>query len=215
MRFVFLGPPGVGKGTQAEKLSKRKNIPHISSGNLLRESFKAKTSTGIKAQKFIENGLLVPDTLVVEIVVGKIDSAECSHGFILDGFPRNLSQARILSDTLDGLGKTIDWVFSFTASDETIVNRIAGRRICGNCDAQYHETFKLPLNSDVCDKCGSELYRRDDDNPETVLVRLQVFKEQVRDLMDFYRKKKGFVEVDCEGDNLGIRREILEVLSGS
>ncbi len=209
MRLIFHGPPGVGKGTQAGRIGLEENINHISSGDLLRAAVDAKTEIGLKAREYIENGLLVPDELIVNIVADKINSAECEKGFILDGFPRNLSQAKVLDSTLEKVGKKIDRVFSFTASEEVIITRIAGRRICKSCGAQYHEIFSPPLKENVCGKCGSKLFQRKDDYPETIKVRLKVYKEQTETLIDYYNKKGILVEVNCNGDKTEIQQNIL------
>lgn len=212
MRLIFLGPPGVGKGTQAANISLKKNISHISSGDLLRTAVDAKTEIGLKAKEYIEKGLLVPDELVVKIVVEKITSAECEKGFILDGFPRNLSQAKSLDNTLNESGKRIDKVFYFTASEDVIIKRIAGRRICKSCGAQYHEMFSPPVNDNVCDKCGSELYQRKDDNPETTSVRSEVYKEQTEGLIDYYKRNGELIEVNCNGGESEIQQNIFKGL---
>ena len=212
MRLIFLGPPGIGKGTQAVSISLRKEINHISSGDLLRAAVDAKTDTGLKAKKYIDNGLLVPDELVVEIVVRKVNSAECKNGFILDGFPRNLSQAKILDNTLNKAGKKIDKTFYLTASEEIIIKRIAGRRICKSCGAGYHEMFSPPVNNNVCDKCGAELYQREDDYPETISMRLQVYREQTEKVIDYYKVKGELIEINCNGEKAEIEQNILEGL---
>ncbi|ODS33800.1 MAG: adenylate kinase [Candidatus Scalindua rubra] len=212
MRLVFLGPPGVGKGTQAENTSLKENIPHISSGNLLREAVEAKTETGLKAKEYIEKGLLVPDDLVVKIVVGKITSADCKKGFILDGFPRNLSQAKILDKTLNELSEKIDKIFYFTTSEDIIIKRLSGRRTCKSCGANYHEMFMPPAKDGVCDKCGSELYQRKDDNPKTISERLRVYREQTEELIDYYRKNGELIEINCNGKISEIQQNIFEEL---
>jgi adenylate kinase len=209
LRLIFHGPPGVGKGTQAGRISLEENLNHISSGDLLRAAVDAKTEIGLKAREYIENGLLVPNELIVSIVADKINSTECERGFILDGFPRNLSQAEVLDSTLKKVGKKIDRVFSFTASEEVIITRIAGRRMCKSCGAHYHEIFSPPLKENVCDKCGSELFRRKDDYPETIKVRLKVYEEQTEKLIDYYNKKSILVEVNCNGDKTEIQQNIL------
>ncbi len=209
MRLIFHGPPGVGKGTQAGRISLEENLIHISSGDLLRAAVDAKTEIGLKAREYIENGLLVPDELIVNIVADKINSVECEKGFILDGFPRNLSQAKVLDSTLEKVGKKIDRVFSFTASEDVIVTRIAGRRTCKSCGSQYHEIFSPPLKENTCDKCGSKLFQRKDDYPETIKVRLKVYKEQTETLIDYYNKKGILVEVNCNGDKAEIQQYIL------
>ena len=209
MRLIFHGPPGVGKGTQAGRIGLEENISHISSGDLLRAAVDAKTEIGLKAREYIENGLLVPDELIVNIVADKINSAECEKGFILDGFPRNLSQARVLDSTLEKVGKKLDRVFSFTATEEVIITRISGRRLCKSCGAHYHEVFSPPLKDDLCDKCGSKLFQRKDDYPETIKVRLRVYREQTETLIDYYSQKGILVEVDCNGDKKEIQENIL------
>jgi adenylate kinase len=209
LRLIFHGPPGVGKGTQAGRISIEENLNHISSGDLLRVAVDAKTEIGLKAREYIENGLLVPDELIVSIVADKINSAECEKGFILDGFPRNLSQAKVLDSTLKKVGKKIDRVFSFTATEDVIITRIAGRRMCKSCGAHYHEIFSPPLKENVCDKCGSKLVQRKDDYPETIKVRLKVYKEQTEKLIDYYNKKGILVEINCNGDKTEIQQNIL------
>ena len=209
MRLIFHGPPGVGKGTQAGRIGLEENISHISSGDLLRAAVDAKTEIGLKAREYIENGLLVPDELIVNIVADKINSAECENGFILDGFPRNLSQARVLDSTLEKVGKKLDRVFSFTATEEVIITRISGRRLCKSCGAHYHEVFSPPLKDNLCDKCGSNLFQRKDDYPETIKVRLKVYREQTETLIDYYSQKGILVEVDCNGDKKEIQKNIL------
>jgi len=209
LRLIFHGPPGVGKGTQAGRIGLEENISHISSGDLLRAAVDAKTEIGLKAREYIENGLLVPDELIVNIVADKINSAECEKGFILDGFPRNLSQARVLDSTLEKVGKKLDRVFSFTATEEVIITRISGRRLCKSCGAHYHEVFSPPLKDDLCDKCGSKLFQRKDDYPETIKVRLRVYREQTETLIDYYSQKGILVEVDCNGDKKEIQKNIL------
>jgi len=209
LRLIFHGPPGVGKGTQAGRISLEENLNHISSGDLLRVAVDAKTEIGLKAREYIENGLLVPDELIVSIVADKINSKECEKGFILDGFPRNLSQAEVLDRTLKKVGKKIDRVFSFTATEDVIITRIAGRRMCKSCGAHYHEIFSPPLKESVCDKCGSKLVQRKDDYPETIKVRLKVYKEQTEKLIDYYNKKGILVEINCNGDKAEIQQNIL------
>ncbi len=212
MRLIFLGPPGVGKGTQAEGISSKENIEHISSGELLRRAVDAETAIGLKAKGYIEQGLLVPDELVVDIVADRISSVGYKKGFILDGFPRNLSQAKILDSTLNDVNKKIDRVFSFTAAEEVIITRITGRRICKTCGADYHETHSPPVNNNECDKCGSKLFQREDDYADTIKVRLKVYKEQAGKLIDYYHKQGILVEINCNGDKSEIQQNVLEAL---
>lgn len=212
MRIVFLGPPGVGKGTQAARIGISENISHISSGDLLRAAVDAETTIGLKAKEYIEKGLLVSDELVVKIVVEKISSPECEKGFILDGFPRTPPQASILDDTLYGVGRKIDKVFYLTAAEDVIIKRIAGRRICKSCGSHYHEMYSPPACENVCDKCGSTLYQREDDRPETTTVRLKVYREQTEKLIDYYKNKGDLIEINCNGKEEEIQQKILEVL---
>ena len=213
MRLVFLGPPGVGKGTQAENVCKNKNIAHVSSGNLLRDAVDAKTEVGLKASEYIEKGLLVPDELVVKIVVDTIATELCKSGFVLDGFPRNQSQAEILDKTLKELGEALDKVLYFTAFEDVIIERISGRRICKACATHYHEKHRPPVKSGVCDKCGSALDQRKDDKPETISVRLKVYREQTEGLIDYYRNNNLLIEVNCNGDIPEIQETIHKELS--
>ena len=208
-----MGPPGVGKGTQAENVCKNKNIAHVSSGNLLRDAVDAKTEVGLKASEYIEKGLLVPDELVVKIVVDTIAAELCKSGFVLDGFPRNQSQAEILDKTLKELGEELDKVLYFTASEDVIIERISGRRICKACGAHYHEKYRPPVKGGVCDKCGLALDQRKDDKPETISVRLKVYREQTEELIDYYRNNNLLIEVNSNGDISEIQKTIHKELS--
>jgi adenylate kinase len=196
MMIVFLGPPGAGKGTQAETISKEKKIPHISSGNLLREAVEAGTETGKKARSYIEKGLLVPDQIVVDIIKDRILKNDCKVGFVLDGFPRTLSQAKVLDEMLRNLGNSLDMVFYFSVSEESVVQRLSGRLICSACGANYHKIYVPASKDGFCDKCGGKLYQRADDKHETILERLRVYHEQTEGLIDYYKKS-------------GILREVL------
>ncbi len=195
MRIVFLGPPGAGKGTQAETISKIENIPHISSGNLLREAIEAGTETGAKARFYIEKGILVPDQVVVGIVVDRILKHDCENGFVLDGFPRTLSQAKVLDEMLKTLGDSLDIVFYFIVSEQTVIDRLSGRMICSVCGANYHIKLVPPLKNGICDKCGGKLLQRADDKPETIIERLKVYREQTADLFEYYKKNKILREI--------------------
>lgn len=195
MRIVFLGPPGAGKGTQAETISKIENIPHISSGNLLRESIEAGTETGVKARSYIEKGILVPDQVVVGVVVDRILKNDCENGFVLDGFPRTLSQAKVLDEMLKTLGHSLDIVFYFIVSEQTVIERLSGRMICSVCSANYHIKLVPPLRDGVCDKCGGKLLQRADDKPETIIERLRVYREQTAGLVEYYKKNKILREI--------------------
>lgn len=195
MRIVFLGPPGAGKGTQAETISKIENIPHISSGNLLREAIEAGTEIGVKARFYIEKGILVPDQVVVGIVVDRILKNDCGNGFVLDGFPRTLSQAKVLDEMLKTLGDSLDIVFYFIVSEQTVIDRLSGRMICSVCGANYHIKLVPPLKDGICDKCSGKLLQRADDKPETIIERLKVYREQTAGLGEYYKKNKILREI--------------------
>lgn len=216
MRVVFLGPPGAGKGTQAEIVSREKGIPHISSGNLLRDAVEAKTEIGIKANAYIEKGLLVPDQIVVDIIRERIMKDDCRTGFVLDGFPRTLSQAKVLDEMLKNLGCGLDLVFYFSISKESVVQRLSGRRICSNCGANYHVIYVPTSKDGFCDRCGGKLYMRADDKPETVLERLNVYQQQTEDLIQYYRKNGILREIKCEAKTIeDIQREILNTIDAA
>ena len=210
MMIVFLGPPGAGKGTQAETISKEKKIPHISSGNLLREAVEAGTETGKKARNCIEKGLLVPDQIVVDIIKDRILKNDCKVGFVLDGFPRTLSQAKVLDEMLRNLGNSLDMVFYFSVSKESVVQRLSGRLICGACGANYHKIYVPSSKDGVCDKCGGKLNQRADDKPETVLERLRVYHEQTEGLIDYY-KKSGILR-EISSDDARIKMITVKIL---
>lgn len=212
MRIVFLGPPGAGKGTQAETISREKNLPHISSGNLLREAVVAGTETGVKARGYIEKGLLVPDQIVVDIIKDRILKDDCKGGFILDGFPRTLSQAKILDEMLKKLGNKLDVVLYFSVSKESVVHRLSGRRICSNCGANYHVKYVPSSKDGICDKCGGKLYQRTDDKLETVLERIRVYHEQTEDLIEYYKKNGILKEIISDANIEMITKNILDTL---
>jgi len=209
MRIVFLGPPGAGKGTQAVTVSKVKKIPHISSGNLLRESVESGTETGKKAQSYIEKGLLVPDEIVVDIIKDRIIKSDCKGGFVLDGFPRTLGQAMVLDGVLRKLESKIDIVFYFAVSKDSVVLRLSGRLICGSCGANYHTSFVPPQKVGLCDKCGGKLCQRTDDKMETVLERLRVYHEQTEGLIAYYKKNGILKEILSDRDIEDVTRDVL------
>ncbi|OGX43717.1 MAG: adenylate kinase [Omnitrophica WOR_2 bacterium RIFCSPLOWO2_12_FULL_51_24] len=196
MRLVLLGPPGAGKGTQAKVLSKEYNIPHISTGDILRETVKAKTPIGLKAKVFMDKGELVPDDVVIEMVAQRVAKPDCEKGFMLDGFPRTAAQAEALDATLTRLNRPIDMVLFFKTSVGTIVQRLSGRRVCRNCAENYHVKNIPPKVDGKCDKCGSELYQRDDDKEETVLYRIKVYDKTVPEIVNYY-ENKGALRTIC------------------
>ena len=183
MKIIFLGAPGAGKGTQAERVSARLGIPTISTGAIIRAAVKDGTSMGLEAKKFIEAGALVPDNIVIGIVKERLNQSDCDKGYILDGFPRSVPQAQ----ALDGMGVNIDKVISIEVSDEEIVDRMSGRRICSNCGKGYHIIHIPPKEAGVCDECGAELKARDDDAPDVVRARLEVYHSTTEPLKAYYR----------------------------
>ena len=184
MKLILLGAPGAGKGTQAEIISKKLNIPTISTGNILREAIKNGTETGLKAKSFMDAGKLVPDDVIIGIVRERVTRDDCANGFILDGVPRTIPQA----EALEAAGIHFDAVVSIEIADEVIEARMTGRRVCGSCGASYHITANPPRKEGVCDLCGGELVTRRDDAPETVKNRLKVFHTETEALKDFYQK---------------------------
>lgn len=192
MNLIFLGAPGAGKGTQAEKVSEKLSIPTISTGNIIREALKNETEMGLKAKSFIESGKLVPDEVVIGIIKDRLAEDDCKNGFILDGFPRTIPQA----EALDAMGIKIDKVIDIEVPDEKIVERMSGRRVCPDCGASYHTEYKKPAKEGICNACGAELVIRKDDKPEVVLDRLSVYHEQTEPLKGYYAEKGILVEVE-------------------
>ncbi|MBU0759476.1 MAG: adenylate kinase [Candidatus Omnitrophica bacterium] len=200
MRMVFLGPPGAGKGTQAVMLSERMGILHLSTGDILRENVKRGTEIGKKAKSYMDKGELVPDDMVIEMMLDTIKSGDKEKGFILDGFPRTLYQARKIDAELEKLGLPIDMVTYFKTSTDTVISRLTGRRLCKNCGANYHIKNMPPKKEGVCDKCGGELYRRKDDSEETIKKRLGVYNSQTEELIGYYREKDILKELSGDSD---------------
>ena len=195
MKIILLGAPGAGKGTQAERISRQYNIPTLSTGEILRSQVRGGTELGLQAKEYMDKGELVPDALVVGMVAAFLSSDENKNGYILDGFPRSIPQA----EALDSMGITIDKVLSIEVADETIVERMSGRRVCPKCGASYHVKYNPPKTEGVCDECGADLIIRADDNEATVKERLNVYHKQTEPLKDFYAKKGNLVTVQgCE-----------------
>lgn len=188
MRLIFLGPPGAGKGTQAEELLQRLKISRISTGEILRQNVKDETSIGRKAKRYMEQGQLVPDEVVIQMTVERI-AQDAKKGFVLDGFPRTLEQARRLDESLNELGSAIDLVINFETSESTIVERLSGRRICRKCGANYHIDNIPPRKVGICDRCGGRLYQRTDDKPETIKKRLEVYRKSSSGIINYYRSR--------------------------
>ena len=191
MRLILLGAPGAGKGTQAENISKRYNIPAISTGDMIRAAIKSGSELGSKVKSFIAAGHLVPDETVIEIIKERLTHDDCKNGFILDGFPRTIPQAQ----ALDALGVEIDFALSIEVEDERIVQRMSGRRVCPSCGMSYHIEYKQSKDNKTCDGCGNELVIRNDDKPETVKERLKVYHEQTEPLKAFYQAKGKLITV--------------------
>jgi adenylate kinase len=200
MRLVILGAPGAGKGTQAQRLAAQEQIPHISTGDILRESVKRGTPLGLQAKGYMDAGKLVPDEVVIGLVREKLTSPECARGYILDGFPRTVAQAEALDRIFrETRSPGLDHVVSFEVPQEEIVRRLSGRRSCSRCQTVYHIEHDPPKQEGVCDKCGGRLVQRADDKPETVLARLRVFDEQTRPLVEYYQKRGLLQRVDATG----------------
>lgn len=191
MRLIMLGAPGAGKGTQAEVLSEKLGIPTISTGAMIRQAIKNGTEVGLKAKDYIDKGLLVPDAAIIDIIKERLAEDDCSKGFILDGFPRTIAQAK----ALDEFGIEIDTALSLEVDDDIIVKRLSGRRECSACAATYHVDSKPPVKEGICDKCGAPLTTRNDDKPETIVSRLEVYHEQTEPLKGFYEEKGKLTKV--------------------
>ena len=199
MRLVFLGAPGVGKGTQAERISVKYGIPKISTGDLLRAGVDQQTVLGMEAKQFMNRGDLVPDKIVIGLVEEKLLTSECANGFILDGFPRTVPQADALAALLAGQGVSLDRVVYFMIPQEEVINRLNGRRSCSQCPAVYQMEFVPPKQEAICDECGSTLIQRSDDLKETVESRLSVYEEQTSPLIEYYRAEDVLVELNGAG----------------
>lgn len=212
MKIIMLGAPGAGKGTQAKKIAAKYNIPHISTGDIFRANIKNGTELGKKAKTYMDQGLLVPDELVVDLVVDRVGQEDCGNGYVLDGFPRTIPQAEALDKALAGLGQKVDYAVNVEVPDENIVARMGGRRACTGCGATYHLVFAPAKKEGVCDVCGKELVLRDDDKPETVKKRLGVYHEQTQPLIDYYTKAGILREVDGTADIDDVFRAITEIL---
>ncbi|MFN3384341.1 MAG: adenylate kinase [Archaeoglobaceae archaeon] len=212
MNLILLGAPGAGKGTQAKIIMGRYRIPQISTGDMLREAVAKGTELGKKAKEYMTQGKLVPDDVVIGIVRERLAQKDCENGFILDGFPRTLPQAEALDKMLKEMGKKIDAVINVNVPEEEVVKRIVNRRTCKVCGAIYHLIYSPPKKEGVCDKCGGELYQRDDDKEETVRERFRVYKKNTEPLIDYYKRKGILYDVDGTKDIEGVKREVLEIL---
>lgn len=212
MKIIMLGAPGAGKGTQAKKIAEKYSIPHISTGDIFRANIKNGTELGMKAKTYMDQGLLVPDELVVDLVVDRLGQEDCANGCVLDGFPRTIPQAEALDAALTKVGQAVDYAINVEVPDGNIVNRMSGRRACVNCGATYHIVYAPTKVENVCDTCQGDLILRDDDKPETVQKRLNVYHEQTQPLIDYYTKKNILVEVDGTVDIDDVFAAIVKVL---
>ena len=196
MKIIMLGAPGAGKGTQAKMIAAKYQIPHISTGDIFRANISNGTELGKEAKQYMDQGLLVPDELTVKILLDRVAQEDCKNGYVLDGFPRTIPQAEVLDNALEQLGDQVDFAINVDVPDDNIINRMSGRRACVKCGATYHIKHIPPKVEGICDSCGAELILRDDDKPETVKKRLNVYHEQTQPLIDFYSEKNILKEVD-------------------
>lgn len=196
MKIIMLGAPGAGKGTQAKMIAEKYSVPHVSTGDIFRANIKNGTELGKEAKKYMDQGLLVPDELTVKILLDRVAQDDCKNGYVLDGFPRTIPQAQVLDKALAELDDAIDYAINVDVPDENIIRRMGGRRACLTCGATYHVEHIPPKKEGICDACGSELVLRDDDKPETVKNRLDVYHKQTQPLIDFYEEKGILKSVD-------------------
>jgi len=197
MIFILLGPPGAGKGTYSQRLIEKFKVPQISTGDILRDAVKKGTELGKKAKEYMDKGLLVPDELIIEIVEDRIKADDCKNGFLLDGFPRTVEQADALEFLLNKNKLKIDSVINIIVKNDVLFKRLTGRRLCKNCGANYNIYTLPPQKEGICDKCGGELYQRDDDKPETIEKRLVVYERQTTPLINYYKKKNLLKEIEA------------------
>ena len=212
MKIIMLGAPGAGKGTQAKKIAAKYEIPHISTGDIFRANIKNGTELGKKAKTYMDQGLLVPDELVVDLVVDRVNQDDCTKGYVLDGFPRTIPQAEALDAALGKMGQKIDYAIDVDVPDENIINRMSGRRACVDCGATYHIVYAPTKKENICDNCGGGLILRDDDKPETVKKRLDVYHEQTQPLIDYYTKAGALRTVDGTIDIDEVFAAIVKIL---
>ncbi|MDD5225158.1 MAG: adenylate kinase [bacterium] len=213
--LILLGPPGSGKGTQARKLMEKFGIPQISTGDILRAKKKEKSKLGQEIKEIMESGRLVSDELVIQIVEERLQSDDCSYGYILDGFPRNVAQADALDQLLERIGHKITQVLDLAVNEDELVRRLTGRRVCRQCQQMFHIEFTKPKKAGICDKCGGELYQRDDDQEKTIRERLRVYRDETAPLINYYSRKKLLKSVDGLQAPETVTAEILKVIEAS
>ncbi len=214
MRLILLGPPGAGKGTQAKMLMEKYQIPQISTGDILRQAVKEKTPLGEEARVYMDRGALVPDQVIIGIIRERLQKPDCKRGYILDGFPRTVVQAEALRETLAGMDSSLDYVLSIEVMEEELIQRLSGRRTCKSCGEVYHIIYGPPKRDGVCDKCGGELYQRDDDKEETIKRRLRVYQAETSPLIDYYKGRGLLREIAGKGEIGEIFERICQVLEG-
>ena len=215
MRLIFLGPPGAGKGTQAKALAREWGVPQVSTGEMLRDAVKAGTPLGREAQRVMESGGLVSDDVMVGIIAERLRQPDAARGFILDGFPRTIAQAEALNRLLKDLGQGLDAVVYFDVPEAELIRRLTGRRLCRQCQTAYHLVSAPPRREGICDRCGGELYQRDDDSEPTVRHRLEVYARQTAPLLDYYRGRSLLTTVKADGDVESITRAIRRAVTES
>ncbi len=215
MRLIFFGPPGVGKGTQAQIVSRKLGIPHISTGDILRNEVKNKTPLGLKAKSYMDEGTLVPDEIIIEMMKNRLSESDCSVGFILDGFPRTLPQAQSLDRMLSELELSLDYAVNFEISEEEIVKRLTNRRVCSKCNSIFNLLIDQLEDNARCPRCGGELYQRSDDRSEVIRRRLEVYHEATRPVLDYYKEKKILLTVDANGSVKEVTNRLLSLLNSS
>lgn len=212
MDIILLGPPGAGKGTQAKKLAEKLNIPHISTGDLLRQNVASATGLGKEAKSYMAKGALVPDELVTRIVGERLSGGDIKNGFILDGFPRNIAQAQALDEILKKIARGINLVMDLDSSEPVIIQRLTGRLVCKSCGANFHIKNMPPKNDMLCDYCGGELYQRADDNEATIKTRLEVYRKEVSTLIEYYRQKNILKTIPADGEAQVVLKEMVKLV---
>ena len=212
MKIIMLGAPGAGKGTQAKMIAEKYNISHISTGDIFRANIKNGTELGKKAKSYMDKGQLVPDELTLDLIMDRFKEDDCKNGYVLDGFPRTIPQAEALDAALKANGEKVDFAIDVDVPDENIVKRMGGRRACVNCGATYHIVYSPTKVEGKCDKCGEELIVRDDDKPETVLSRLEVYHNQTQPLIDYYNEQGILKTVDGTVDMKDVFKAIVDIL---